>query len=108
SGGATSDVCATVPEHCTVGELADAIADSLGLTPGATLASRWPHDDADRPPTRHQQVSAAGPRAGSTVELVPQPCDGDRPSDAPPETLVVSPVVLVGPDGQRERLHYGA
>lgn len=99
-GGAAIDVSVQVDRTCTVGELADQLADRIGAPFGATVASRWPIDGRDRPPARDRLVVDAGPRAGSTVVLVEAPtaATDDRP---------VAPVRLEG-EVRALELHYGS
>jgi S-DNA-T family DNA segregation ATPase FtsK/SpoIIIE len=100
-GGTTADVSVDVDRSCTVGELADRLAERIGAPSGSTVASRWPIDRRDRPPARDRRVVEAGPRAGSTVVLVAAPTAataGDRPA---------APVRLEG-EGRVLELHYGS
>lgn len=96
--GGVVDVSVDVSTTATVGDLADALARSVGAAAGGTVASRWPHDQRDRPPPRDAPVMTHGPRAGSTVVLTSS--TGERSPAA-------APVRLVGPREREMHLAYG-
>ena len=96
--GGVVDVSVDVSPTATVGDLADALARSVGASTGGTVASRWPHDQRCCPPPRDAPVMTHGPRAGATVVLTA--ATGD-PSPA------TAPVRLVGPRGRELQLSYG-
>lgn len=85
--------------EATVGDLADALAQSIGRPTGDTVVSRWPADRRGVPPSRGAPLRTHGPRAGSTVELVRQA--GVSPDARP------APVRLVAAGGQVVQLSYG-
>lgn len=88
----------------TVGDLADEMARTLGLTVGGhTVVARWPIDRTAEPPPRSAPLSTHGPPAGATVLLVRsvQPAgSGGRPA-------VPAPARLVDPSGSSQPLRYG-
>ena len=97
----------------TVGDLADHLAQLTGAPPGATVTSRWPRDRRNSPPARALSLAEHGPRAGSTVVLVPEQPDTDTdagPSGVP--TRRRAPVRLVSCGrrlaGESHPLDYGS
>jgi S-DNA-T family DNA segregation ATPase FtsK/SpoIIIE len=99
-GGATVDVSVQIERTCTVGELADQLALHVGAPTGSSVTSRWPSDRRSTPPARDRRVADVGPRAGSTVLLVPAVPDVAEP--CPP-----APVRLEG-DGGALTMRYGS
>ncbi len=96
--GGVVDVLVDVDPTATVGELADALAASVGAPAGCTVAARWPDDLRDTPPRRDAPLMTHGPHAGSTVALTPA-------SGAPEQ--VKAPVRLIAPGGGEVSLDYG-
>jgi S-DNA-T family DNA segregation ATPase FtsK/SpoIIIE len=99
-GGATIDVAVRIERTCTVGELADRLAQHIGAPSGSTVASRWPSDRRSSPPARGRRVADVGPRAGASVVLVPAPPETTDPGRS-------APARLEG-DGRVLELQYGA
>ncbi len=96
--GGVVDVSVDVSPTATVGDLADALARTVGAATGRTIASRWPHDQRNSPPPRDAPVMTHGPRAGATV-VFREPTGDLSPTDAP--------VRLLGPRGRELLLAYG-
>ncbi len=117
------DVDVVATPDATVGDLADALAahvaahdvrgadavDGANAVDGAdgadgaealTVVSRWPLDERSAPPPRAAPLATHGPRAGSSVRLVPA-------VDAVGDTTAPAPVRLRGSGGDDLRLAYG-